>query len=79
MVPQKTAKVSKPAMIVVKTVAFSLLALSIGILGMTKLASLKKPPAEAKLEERPLRVEARTVTPVTRAHWVRWPERCATR
>jgi RND family efflux transporter MFP subunit len=63
MVPQKTAKVSKPAMIVVKTVAFSLLALIIGILGMTKLASLKKPPAEAKLEERPLRVEARTVTP----------------
>ena len=56
-------KVSKPAMIVVKSVAFSLLALIIGILGMTKLASLKKPPAEIKVEERSLRVEVRTAAP----------------
>jgi len=63
MEPQKAAKVSKPAMIVVKSVAFSLLALLIGILGMTKLASLKKPPAEAKLEERSLRVEAQIIKP----------------
>ena len=50
MDPQKVNKASKPAMIVVKSVAACVLILVIGVLGMGKLASLKKPPAEAKVE-----------------------------
>jgi hypothetical protein len=35
-----------------------IIVLVVAIFGMTELASLKKPPAEAKKEERALRVEA---------------------
>ncbi|MBW1841025.1 MAG: efflux RND transporter periplasmic adaptor subunit [Deltaproteobacteria bacterium] len=58
---QKVEKVSKPAMIVIKSVGASLLILMIGIVGMTLLTSLKKPPAEAQIEERLLRVKAQVV------------------
>ena len=63
MEPQKVNKASKPAMIVVKSAVACGVILMIGVLGMTKLASLKKPPAEAKVEERSLQVEAQTVKP----------------
>jgi len=63
MEPQKVNKASKPGMIVLKSVVASVLVLMIGILGMAKLASLKKPPTEAKIEERPLRVASRVVKP----------------
>jgi len=63
MDPQKVNKASKPAMIVVKSVVACVLVLMIGVLGMTKLASLKKPPAEVKVEERSIQVEARAVKP----------------
>jgi RND family efflux transporter MFP subunit len=39
--------------------------LVVGIFGMTKLASLKKPPTEAKNDERALRVEAVRVQPAS--------------
>ena len=42
MDPQKVNKASKPAMIVVKSVVACVVILTIGVLGMTKLASLKK-------------------------------------
>ncbi|MFC1828448.1 efflux RND transporter periplasmic adaptor subunit [Thermodesulfobacteriota bacterium] len=58
---QKVEKVSKPAMIVIKSVVASVLILVIGMVGMMILASLKKPPAEAKFEERPLRVKVQVV------------------
>ncbi len=41
-------------------VALCSLVLVIGVLGMYTLASLKKPPAEARLEERSIKVEAMT-------------------
>jgi RND family efflux transporter MFP subunit len=63
MDPQKVNKASKPAMIVVKSAIACALILVIGGLGMAKLASLKKPPAEIKVEERPVQVEARAVKP----------------
>ena len=63
MAPTKVNKASKPAMIVVKSVAACVLILVIGGLGMAKLAGLKKPPAEAKVAERPLQIEARAVKP----------------
>ncbi len=54
---QKIEKAKKPAMIVFTTVAISIIVLIVGIVGMTMLAKLKTPPAEAKNGERPLRVE----------------------
>jgi RND family efflux transporter MFP subunit len=51
-------KAKKPAMIVFTTVVISIVVLIVGIVGMTMLARLKTPPAEAKNGERPLRVEA---------------------
>ena len=55
---QKIERAKKPATIVFTTVAISIILLIIGIVGMTMLAKLKTPPAEAKNGERPLRVEA---------------------
>ena len=55
---QNIEKAKKPAMIVFTTVAISIVVLIVGIVGMTMLARLKTPPAEAKNGERPLRVEA---------------------
>lgn len=44
-------------------VAICMLVLLIGVLGMSKLASLKKPPAELAVEEQPIRVDVLKVTP----------------
>ena len=40
------------------------LILAAGVSGMMALANLKRPPAEARLEERPIRVQAVSATPV---------------
>jgi multidrug efflux pump subunit AcrA (membrane-fusion protein) len=45
-------------------ILFCLLFLSVGIFGMAALADSKKPPAEAKIEERVLQVEAIRARPV---------------
>ncbi len=55
---QKIEKSKKPVMVVFISVAVSIMVLFIGVMGMTMLADLKTPPAEAKNGERPLRVEA---------------------
>jgi len=52
----KTAK--RPVRNIIFRILLCILVLAVGIFGMTKLASLKKRPAEAKNEERALRVEA---------------------
>lgn len=44
-------------------VAMCILVLFTGVLGMSKLASLKKPPAELAVEERPIRVDVVKVEP----------------
>lgn len=44
-------------------VAICMFVLLIGILGMATLASLKKPPAELAVEERPIRVDVLKVSP----------------
>jgi RND family efflux transporter MFP subunit len=54
---QKIEKSKKPVMVVFISVAVSVMVLFIGVMGMTMLADLKTPPAEAKNGERPLRVE----------------------
>jgi len=43
---------------VIRRIVICLVVLSVGVIGMLGLASLKKPPTEAKNEERALRVEA---------------------
>ena len=54
----KIEKAKKPAKVVYISIVVSIIVLIVGILGMKILASLKKPPVEAKNGERPLRVEA---------------------
>ena len=51
-------KAKKPAKVVLISIVVSIIVLIVGYLGMKMLASLKKPPVEAKNGERPLRVEA---------------------
>ncbi len=48
---------------VILRILVCVLILLAGVLGMSKLASLKKPPAENDVKERPLRVETMVVTP----------------
>ncbi len=48
---------------VILRIAICLFVLMIGVLGMATLASLKKPPADLALEERPIRVDVINVTP----------------
>ncbi len=48
--------------IIIRT-AICIFVLMIGVLGMATLASLKKPPADLALEERPIRVDVINVTP----------------
>jgi len=55
---QKIEKSKKPAMVVLISIVISIIVLFIGVIGMSMLARLKAPPAEAKNGERPLRVEA---------------------
>jgi RND family efflux transporter MFP subunit len=57
----KTAR--RPVQNIIFRILLCTTVLVVGIFGMTKLASLKKPPAEAKNEERALRVEAVRVQP----------------
>jgi RND family efflux transporter MFP subunit len=56
-------KLSRSKINVLVRIALVTAILFIGLSVMTKLASLKKPPAEAKIEEKPLRVEIVQVTP----------------
>jgi len=58
----KTAR--RPVQNIIFRILFCTTVLLVGVFGMTKLASLKKPPAEAKNEERALRVKAVRVQPV---------------
>ena len=51
-------KAKKPAKVVLISIVVSIFVLIVGYLGMKMLASLKKPPVEAKNGERHLRVEA---------------------
>jgi RND family efflux transporter MFP subunit len=51
-------KAKKPAKVVLISIVVSIIVLIVGYVGMKMLASLKKPPVEAKNGERPLRVEA---------------------
>ena len=51
-------KAKKPAKVVLISIVVSIIVLIVGFLGMKMLASLKKPPVEAKNGERSLRVEA---------------------
>ena len=55
-------KAKKPAMVVFISTVVSIIVLIVGILGMSKLASLKTPPVETINSERPLRVEALQIT-----------------
>jgi RND family efflux transporter MFP subunit len=53
----KIEKSKKPAMVMFTSIVVSIVVLFASILGMTKLASLKTPPTEAKNGERHLQVE----------------------
>lgn len=63
MESKKSKRLSKPIANVLTRIVICAIALSIGVMGMMKLASLKKPPAETKAKERPLKVEALKVSP----------------
>jgi RND family efflux transporter MFP subunit len=52
---------SKANQKVVRRIVICLMVLSVGVIGMLGLSSLKKPPAEVQREERALRVEAHRV------------------
>jgi RND family efflux transporter MFP subunit len=58
MVSNRIEKAKKPTKVVLISIVVSIIVLIVGYLGMKMLASLKKPPVEAKNGERPLRVEA---------------------
>jgi RND family efflux transporter MFP subunit len=57
MTINKIEKSKKPAMVMVTSIVASIVVLFVSILGMTKFASLKTPPTEAKNGERHLQVE----------------------
>lgn len=59
----KSGKLSKSAVNVIASIVICAAVLFIGVMGMFALAKMKKPPAEVKYEERPLRVEAVRVEP----------------
>ena len=54
----KIKKSSRPVANVIIRIVICAIVLLLGVMGMSKLASLKKPPTEVKVKERPLRVEA---------------------
>lgn len=56
-------KAKRPAVNILMRVVICTAILGVGILGMTKLASLKKPPAEVAVKEQSMRVQAITVHP----------------
>ena len=56
-------KAKRPVRNIIFRIVVCILVLAAGLFGMTRLASLKKPPAEAKNEERAVRVEALSVQP----------------
>ena len=58
MESNRIEKAKKPTKVVLISIVVSIIVLIVGFLGMKILASLKKPPVEAKNGERPLRVEA---------------------
>ena len=53
----KSQKKSKPLVNILFRVGVCLAVIFLGVMGMSKLASLKKPPAESPVTERRLRVE----------------------
>jgi len=52
-----STKPKKPVVNIIKRIIICILVLSIGVLGMAKLASLKKPPVEVTSNERPIHVK----------------------
>jgi RND family efflux transporter MFP subunit len=56
-------KPQRPVVNILMRIVICIVILGLGVLGMTQLASLKKPPAEVAVTERPVRVHARTVHP----------------
>lgn len=56
-------KPKKPVVNILIRIVICLAILATGVLGMTKLANLKKPPAEVAVTEKPLRVRAQTLHP----------------
>jgi len=54
-------KAKRPFMNVLFRIFICIVILGFGLFGMSKLASLKKPPAEVAMKERPIRVEALTL------------------
>ncbi len=63
MTPEKTQKKSKPLFNIIFRVGICLAVLFLGVFGMSKLASLKKPPTKAKTEIHRLRVDTVVVKP----------------
>jgi len=57
MESDKTKKKAKPVVNILFRVGVCLAVIFLGVMGMSKLASLKKPPAESPVTERRLRVE----------------------
>jgi RND family efflux transporter MFP subunit len=56
-------KSKRPVVNVMMRIVICAVILGIGVLGMTQLASLKKPPAEVAVTEQPIRVHALTIHP----------------
>ncbi|MDM8552903.1 biotin/lipoyl-binding protein, partial [Desulfobacterales bacterium HSG2] len=59
----KFGKTSRSFFNIITRIIICAVVLFIGVMGMRKLASMKKPPAEAKYQERPLQVEVLRAEP----------------